>query len=91
MKDVNKILPLNTSASVIDYGCGSGGYSYVLAQQFKEVVGVDYFIYTLRRKFIKLSNVRFESADLVTYSGDPKDLLFAPLLLSLFPLKSNRS
>lgn len=54
IKDVYKILPLKVSASVIDYGCGSGGYSYVLARQFKEVVEVDLFYSPVTRKIYKI-------------------------------------
>jgi len=91
IKDVIKIIPLDTRASVIDYGCGSGGYTNALAHQFKEVVGVDYFIQPLREKIIKLNNVRFESADLITYAGDPTDLLFCASVIEHIPVEKQSS
>ena len=87
IKDIKKILPLSASASAIDYGCGIGGYSYVLAREFKDVVCVDYFIHPVREKFTKIDNARFESADLITYRGDPKDFLFCASVIEHIPLE----
>jgi len=87
IRDIKKILPLSASASVIDYGCGNGGYSYVLAREFKDVVCVDYFIDPVREKFTKIDNARFESADLITYRGDPKDFLFCASVVEHIPLE----
>lgn len=87
IRDVKKILPLSVSASVIGYGCGIGGYSYVLAREFKEVVCVDYFIHPVREKFTKVDNGRFESADLITYRGDPKDFLSCASVIEHIPVE----
>jgi cyclopropane fatty-acyl-phospholipid synthase-like methyltransferase len=69
-------VPVTPAMTVMDYGCGTGGYAHVLAERCRNVVAVDYFVGPAAENFRDLDNVRFESADLTTYRGEQKDFLF---------------
>jgi len=82
---LKEILGLDSNISIIDFGCGRGGYSYILAKEFKEVVAVDFFCDPVRKNFAGMNNIRFETGDLVTYRGKRKDLLFCASVIEHIP------
>lgn len=72
IKDIDKILKIPKKSFVIDWGCGNGGYTKVLAKKYKQVLGIDFFV-----KPKKERNLKFEKHNLLNYiSKKPADLIF---------------
>ncbi len=72
VKDLNKYLKVKKDAFVIDWGCGKGGYSHILAKNYSKVVGIDFYVKPYKNK-----NLEFESHNLLEYiSKEKADLIF---------------
>ena len=73
LADINKIFNLSGVFTVIDYGCGDSGFSYVLAENFEKVFAVDYVL-----DFeTDLNNLHYISADLMQFKAINKvDFIF---------------
>jgi len=63
----------NNSMTVMDYGCGQGGYSKVLTKYFNKVVAIDYHILPVSHND---SNIEYVVADLLNYKREPVDIVF---------------
>lgn len=79
-----QVFDLPRSATVLDYGCGGGGYSVIFARYFHDVVGVDLFQAPLSQN-IGLPHLRFEKADLLTYRTEPRDFVFCASVIEHIP------
>ncbi len=72
LKDINKYLAVKKDSFVIDWGCGKGGYSCVLARKYSRVKGVDFYVTPMKNKKLK-----FESQNLLKYvSKEKADFIF---------------
>lgn len=80
-----EILNLCPDASVIDYGCGKAGYSFVLGTEFRRVLAVDYYVDPVRERFEGMDTVRFEEGDLLTFRGEQMDFLFCASVIEHIP------
>ena len=74
---VKNLLNIGPNASVIDYGCGHGGYAYILAKKFKDVLAIDYCVDLVDKRVKKFVNPTFWKADLLTCEIEQKkDFIF---------------
>jgi ubiquinone/menaquinone biosynthesis C-methylase UbiE len=72
IKDIEKILKVEKTSFVIDWGCGSGGYTSVFSKIFREVKGIDFYVETEEK-----DDLNFESHDLMNYiSAKKADFVF---------------
>jgi cyclopropane fatty-acyl-phospholipid synthase-like methyltransferase len=80
-----KFLKLNKNNTVMDYGCGNGGWSRVMARYFNEVVSVDYYAENAFEKLKNYKNIIVEQGDLIDYKTDPKDFIFCTSVIEHIP------
>lgn len=73
IKELVHSFTLDRSMTIIDYGCGIGGYTKFLAQYFKHVVAVDYHVKPLACNY---DNIEYVEADLLSYRTNPADIVF---------------
>ena len=87
LKKINAFLPSETKKNVLDLGCGVGYWSFILANKFDKVLGVDF-----EEKMIDLANERlinssvknlsFKCSEASSFkSSDEFDLVFISGLL----------
>ena len=75
VKKIKSIFNLSKGCRVLDFGCGNGGYSSAFSTEFEDVLAVDFHVApTLFQQ--PLFNVVHRTADLLTFTDDPRDLLF---------------
>lgn len=63
-KDIKAIFDLPTQTSMIDLGCGNGGYTESFGKYYDTVVGVDYFVEPPNDKS---QNITYINSDILTY------------------------
>lgn len=73
VNEVIKQFNCNIDMTVIDYGCGKGGYTKILSSRFKKVIAIDYHVVPINWNS---NNIEFISSDLLTYKGKPVDVIF---------------
>jgi len=83
IKHLKKKLKLKDNSYVVDYGCGKGGYSSVLANHFQKVRAVDY--YCNPASTLKTPDVEFINADLTSYLMEPADFIFCASVIEHIP------
>lgn len=72
-QDLKEIFHVPKDSFVIDFGCGTGGYTNFFGEKFTEVLGVDYFTDPINKN----NNVQFLSVDLLEFNTPKKaDLVF---------------
>src|SRR6185369_1859321 len=72
-QDLEEIFHIPKDSFVIDFGCGTGGYTNFFGEKFAEVLGVDYFADPINKN----NDVQFLSVDLLEFNTSRKaDLVF---------------
>ncbi|HSA05953.1 MAG TPA: methyltransferase domain-containing protein [Candidatus Gastranaerophilales bacterium] len=82
IKTLKNKLNLTCNSTVIDYGCGYGGYSSVLADYFQQVKAVDYYSSS---QISEKQNINYEKADLISYKTAPVDFIFCTSVIEHIP------
>ena len=74
LEDLQSVFDIDENQLIMDFGCGTGGYSVVFSEVFKEVVAVDYRIQT---HLGSSDNITFLQADLVEFNASKQaDIIF---------------
>ena len=81
VSSINDVFVLDKSMSALDYGCGNGGYTFEFAKQFDSVHAIDFFVKPIKNRNSNNNNVKFYDADLLTYTGEPKDFVFCASII----------
>ena len=79
MRDLVAAIPNRDARTAIDLGCGPGNSTEVLAAAFPDasVTGIDSSSDMIAAARKRLPSIRFEVADIVTWSEGPFDLIFS--------------
>jgi ubiquinone/menaquinone biosynthesis C-methylase UbiE len=76
---------------VLDSGCGSGYFTFELAQTAQKVIGTDYadqFVEISRKKYAQVSNLSFQTHDVtqpLVFENETFDLVISKMVLQYVP------